>query len=146
MKIVCIETNVDDMNPEWFDYCMECLFAVGAVDVFLERIQMKKNRPGFLLRVLTPSKKKEAAIAIILRETTSIGVRYFPVKRKIMTRKMKVIKTRIGKIPVKIATDKKLKIEKWIPEYEVCKKMAKRKKIPLREVYEEVLKCKPLSK
>lgn len=134
------EANVDDMNPQFFDYCMERLFQAGAADVFLERIQMKKNRPGLLLRVLAPIKLREKIIAIILQETTSLGVRYYPVKRKIMERKMKIARMKIGNIPVKIATDEKLKIKKLIPEYEACKKLARKKKLPLREVYEELLR------
>ena len=141
-----LEANIDDMNPQWFDYVMERLFKIGAVDVFLENIQMKKNRRGLLLKVLAPAQLKEKAIEIILRETTTLGVRYYPVQRRILERKLKTITTRYGKVPVKIASDRKWNIEKCFPEYEALKKIARRKKIPMREVYEEVLRKIPSSK
>ncbi|OGQ04499.1 MAG: hypothetical protein A2W61_07495 [Deltaproteobacteria bacterium RIFCSPLOWO2_01_44_7] len=138
-SIIQIEANIDDMNPQIFDYVMERLFKAGCVDVALQPIQMKKNRPGVLLKVLCPKKKQDKAIEIILRETTTLGVRYFPVKRKILTRQLKIKRTRFGSVPIKIAFDKKLGIQKWIPEYEACRKIARRKKIPIRLVYEEAL-------
>ncbi|MDO8494851.1 MAG: DUF111 family protein [Deltaproteobacteria bacterium] len=135
------EANVDDMNPQFFDYCMELLFKAGAVDVFLERIQMKKNRPGFLLKAIAPWNKREKIIAVILRETTTLGVRYHRIDRVVLTRKMKIVSTKAGKVPVKIATDQKLKIKKFIPEYEICRQIAKKKNLPLREVYESVIRA-----
>lgn len=135
-----LEANIDDMNPQWFDYVIERLFSSGASDVWLEHIQMKKNRPGCLLKVLAPLKIKEKAIQIILQETTTLGVRYYPVRRRILERRLKTVVTRLGKIPVKIAWDHKGKIKKWIPEFEACRKVAKKKKIPLPKVYEEILR------
>lgn len=135
-----LEANIDDMNPQWFDFCMERLFEAGALDVWLEPIHMKKNRRGILLKVLCPARHKEGAIRIILQETTTLGVRYYRVKRRILERKLKTAVTRLGKIPVKIAWDNKFKIKKQIPEYEACRRLAKAKKISLREVYEEVMK------
>lgn len=140
ISILQIEANMDDMNPQIFGFVMELLFKAGCVDVALQPIQMKKNRPGVLLKVLCPSKKKDKAIEIILRETTTLGVRYFPVKRKILTRQLKTITTHFGKIPVKVASDKSLEIKKFIPEYDACLKIARAKKIPLREVFQEVLR------
>lgn len=138
-----LEANIDDMNPQWFDYVMERLFKIGAVDVYLENIQMKKNRRALLLKVLIPAKLKEKAIEIILRETTTLGVRYYPVRRCILERNMKIVSTRFGKIPVKFVQDRRWKIEKYVPEYEALKKIARQKKIPIREVYEEVLRKIP---
>lgn len=135
-----LEANLDDMNPQWFGFAMERLFKAGALDVWLENIQMKKNRPGVLLKVLCLPRCREMAIRIILEETTTLGVRYYRVNRRILERKLKTITTQLGKIPVKIAWDEKLKIKKHIPEYEACAKLAKGKKIPLWQVYEEVWK------
>lgn len=137
---VMIEANIDDMNPQWFDYVLECLFEAGALDVWLESIQMKKNRKGTLLKTLAPSRLKEKIIEIILRETTTLGVRYFPVERRILQRRLKITQTRFGEVRVKIAKDPRLKIEKWIPEYNDCRRLAKKKKVPLRVIYEEILK------
>lgn len=141
-KIIQIEANIDDMNPQWFENVMEKLFAAGCVDVTLQPVQMKKNRPGICLKALCHAAKKERAFAVILSETTTLGLRYFQVRRKILSRKLKTVTTQIGGIPVKIAFDKKLRIEKWMPEYDACRKIARRKKIPLRLVYEEVLRSK----
>lgn len=137
-KALMIEANIDDMNPQWFDHLFEILFKIGVVDVFLEPIQMKKNRPGTLLKVIAPSDLKDKVIAVILKETTTLGVRYFPLERKILSRELKIISTRFGNIPVKKAVDGELKIEKWIPEYDFCKKIAQQKKIPIYEVYETI--------
>lgn len=136
--VLMIEANVDDMNPEWFDYCLQKLLEAGAADVTLVPVQMKKNRPGTLLQVVAPWRLKETVIEIILRETSTLGVRYYPVERKILERKLAVVSTPLGEIPVKIAKDEKSGIEKWVPEYEACKKIAVEKKIPLREVYESI--------
>lgn len=137
---VQIETNIDDMNPEWFDYVMEMLLKMGVVDVALQPIQMKQNRPGTLLKVIAPWDLKDKAIEIILRETTSLGVRYFPLERKILTRELKTVETRFGPLPVKIAKEDHWKIEKWIPEYKACREIAKARNIPIAQVYEEVLR------
>ena len=141
-----LEANIDDVNPQWFDYVMERLFDIGVLDVWLENIQMKKNRPALLLKVLSPPKLKEKAIEIILRETTTLGVRYYPVRRRILERKLKTVATRWGKIQVKIASDQKWNIDKIFPEYESLKKIAREKKIPIREVYQEVLRSLSPSK
>lgn len=140
---VQLEANIDDMNPQWFDFVMDQLFAAGVVDVSLQPVQMKKNRPGVLLKILCPWDLKDKAIEIILKETTTLGVRYFPVERKILLREMKTVATRFGKLQVKFAKDPDAKIEKWIPEYEICRDIAALKKIPLRKVYEEILRAFP---
>lgn len=140
--VVC-EANIDDMNPQWFDFCMEKLLALGVVDVTLQPIQMKKNRPGVLLKAICPWELKEKTIETILKETTTLGVRYYPVERKILTRELKTVETRFGKLPVKFAKDGDAQIEKWIPEYEACRKIAQAQKIPLRKVYDEILRAAP---
>ena len=124
--VVVIEANIDDMNPQIFDYVMERLFKAGAVDVALQPIQMKKNRPAILLHCQAPWDKKENAIDVILKETTTLGVRYYPVERKILMREMKTVQTRFGKIRVKIARDDRGNIIKSIPEYNDLKKLSRR--------------------
>jgi len=133
--VVVIEANIDDMNPQIFDYVMERLFDVGAVDVALQPIQMKKNRPAILLHCQAPWGKKDKAIDIILKETTTLGVRYYPIERKILTREIKTFKTKHGKIRVKIAVDDKQKIVKYIPEYNDIKKLSKRTKKSMLAIY-----------
>lgn len=135
--VVMIETVVDDMNPQWYEYLLERLFEAGLVDVTLEPVQMKKNRPGVKVSILGTWDQKEEAIKILFQESTTLGVRYFPVERRIFLREMKEVKTACGKILVKVARDPQWGIEKRIPEYESCKALAKRRKVPLRLIYEE---------
>jgi uncharacterized protein (TIGR00299 family) protein len=137
--VVVIEATIDDMNPQIFDYAMERLFEAGAVDITLQAVQMKKNRPATVIACQAPWKKKDAVIEALLKETTTTGVRYHPAERRMLTREMTTIKTKLGNVRIKIAKDEKLGIEKKIPEYEDMKKIAKRRKIPLIEVYKTIL-------
>lgn len=138
--VVVVEATVDDMNPQIFDYLLERLFEAGAVDVTLTSVQMKKNRPGTVISCLAPWHAKDSAIETILRETTTTGVRYFSVDRRVMTREMKTVSTRLGRVRVKVAKDEELGITKHIPEYDDMKKLAKKKKVPLLAVYRETMK------
>ena len=135
--ITVIETNIDDMNPQVYEYVMEKLFRAGAFDVFLTQIIMKKGRPGVKLTVLCGDDKKKNLIKIILKETTSIGLRFYEAQRKTLHREIKSVNTKLGKINVKISKLGK-DILKITPEYRDCKKIAKKFDIPLFEVYKEV--------
>ncbi|MBI5682846.1 MAG: nickel pincer cofactor biosynthesis protein LarC [Deltaproteobacteria bacterium] len=132
-RLIMLETNIDDMNPQVYEYVMERLFEAGALDVFLTPIQMKKNRPAVLLNCLCEEDKKDKLLEIIFRETTSIGIRIYSVDRYCLAREIKKVSTRYGKINVKVS---KLdgKIVNVQPEYEDCKRIAKEKKVPLKEV------------
>jgi len=132
-SIVIIETNIDDMNPQVYEYVMGKLFKEGALDVFLTQIIMKKGRPGTKLSVLCNEKEKEKLIDIILNETTSIGLRFYRAERKILQREIKSIKTKYGKVNVKI-TQRGNENKKTSVEYEDCKKIAEKFNIPLLEV------------
>lgn len=135
--VVMVEATIDDMNPQIFDYVMEQLFAIGAVDVTLSPVQMKKNRQGTIITCQVPWDKKDEAITTLLRETTTTGVRYYPVERRVLMREIKTVKTKRGKVRVKVAKDDELGIVKEIPEYEDMKKLAKKNKIPLIKLYQE---------
>ena len=137
MKV--IETNIDDMNPEFYEHVMEELFRVGAVDVFFTPVYMKKNRPGTLLSALVPNECFDSATRVILAETSTFGVRHYGVDRIVLSREEKYIKSSFGKIRVKIGilNGSTLRIS---PEYEDCRKIALRKKIPVKTIYEEVLR------
>jgi len=137
--IIIIETTVDDMNPQIFDYVMERLFDAGAVDVTLAPVQMKKNRMGTIITCQAPWNRKETLIETLLRETTTTGIRYYPVERRMLSRTVKTVSTKFGRIRVKIARDDKLGIVKHIPEYEDMKRIAKRKKLPLIDIYRTIL-------
>ena len=138
-EMLVIETNIDDMNPEFYDYVFDRLLAAGARDVFLSPIQMKKNRPGTLLRVIAEPKDREALARIILRETSTIGVRYYPVGRIILKRISEKLKTRHGTIRVKVVEEPN-GTRRVTPEYDDLKRIAAAKKIPLKLLYDELVR------
>jgi uncharacterized protein (TIGR00299 family) protein len=137
--MLVIETNIDDMNPEFYDYVLDRLLAAGARDVFLSPIQMKKNRPGILLRLIAEPKDRDALARIILSETSTLGVRYYPVGRLILKRLSEMLKTRYGAIKLKIAEEPG-GTKRVAPEYDDLKRIASAKKIPLKLLYDEVVR------
>ena len=137
MKV--IETNIDDMNPEFYDYVIDQLFKVGAVDVFFAPINMKKNRPGILLSVITSTEYFDSVVQVLLKETSTLGVRHYDVDRVVLPRKQIMIMTPFGKVRVKIGgLDESTRTIS--PEYEDCRKIALKKEIPVKRVYDEALK------
>jgi len=137
-RVTVIETNIDDMNPEIYDFLMERLFEEGALDVSLSPLQMKKNRPGVLLRAICREENRPQVIEIILNESTSLGVRYYEVERLKTLRRLETVETRFGKVRVKIYKDGDINVS---PEYEDCRRIAKESKVPLRKVYDEAVKA-----
>ncbi|HEX9021847.1 MAG TPA: nickel pincer cofactor biosynthesis protein LarC [Nitrospirota bacterium] len=136
---VVIETNIDDMNPQVYDYLTEKLMSRGAQDVYLTPIIMKKGRPGTLLTALTDKLNQEAVLDAIFRETTSIGVRITEAGRKKLSREIREADTIYGKIRVKISRrgDEILTVT---PEYEDCRRIAEEKRVPLKTVMEAARK------
>jgi uncharacterized protein (TIGR00299 family) protein len=132
-SVTVIETNIDDMNPQVYEYVMERLFKAGALDIFLTQIIMKKGRPGIKLSVLCDEAVQEDLMNIMLTETTGIGLRFYRAERKVLPREIKPIQTKYGSVNVKISRlgDKK---QKASVEYEDCRKIAKKFNIPLLEV------------
>jgi uncharacterized protein (DUF111 family) len=138
-EMLVIETNIDDMNPEFYDYVFDLLFAAGARDVFLSPIQMKKNRPGILLRVIAEPKDRDTLARIILSETSTIGVRYYPLGRIILKRTLESLKTGYGTIRVKVVEGPD-GTRRVAPEYDDLKRIASAKKIPLKLLYDEIVR------
>ncbi len=138
-EMLVMETNIDDMNPEFYDYVLDRLFAAGARDVFLSSIQMKKNRPGTLLSVIAEPSLREKLSGIIFRETTTIGLRYYPVNRMILKRTASRVKTKFGTVKVKIIEEPD-GTKRTTPEYKDLRRIAAAKKIPLKALYDEVLR------
>ena len=132
-SIVIIETNIDDMNPQVYEYVMEKMFKAGALDVFLVQVIMKKGRPGIKLSVLCNEDKKEALCEIILKETTSIGLRFYKAQRKILQREIASRDTKYGRVRVKKSRLGDT-IQKASPEYEDCRKIAEKSNVPLWEL------------
>jgi uncharacterized protein (DUF111 family) len=135
-----IETNIDSMNPEIYPYVIDKLMENGALDAYLTSIIMKKGRPAVKLTALAEQKDTDKLCSIIFDETTTLGVRIYPVQRKKLDREIKAVKIRYGTVRIKIS---KLgnKIQNITPEHEDCVRIAKAKKISLKKVYDEV---KPL--
>jgi hypothetical protein len=138
--LVMIETNIDDMNPEFYTYVSGKLFAIGVLDVSLAPIQMKKNRPGVLLRALVEPSLEAAAVEIILTETTSLGVRVTNVRRIELQRGEKVVTTVFGPCKVKRAVLPN-GCERLIPEYEECRRIAEQTGTPLPDVYRLIMEA-----
>ena len=132
-RIVALEANLDDLVPEHFDYVMERLFEAGALDVSLQNIQMKKNRPGFLLRVLARPNDRAEMAGILFSESGTLGVRAQDWERLTLEREQGRVDTPYGRIAVKWARDVDGGLQ-VSAEYDACKRAAQRAGVPLREV------------
>jgi uncharacterized protein (DUF111 family) len=136
-RVLTLETNLDDFVPEHFDYVMERLFEAGALDVSLQHLQMKKNRPGFLLRVLARPQDRDALARIVFAESSAIGVRIAEWDRLVLERWSARLKTPFGTIRVKCVRDLEGRID-VSPEYDDCKRAAKKHGVALRTLVERV--------
>ena len=136
--IILLETNLDDVSGELVGYAQEQLFALGALDVWYTPIQMKKNRPGVMLSALVPQELETAAFELILRETTTLGVRTRPVERYVAERRSESMESVLGVISVKV---KYLggKAVSASPEYEDCREIALESGISLQDVYQQAM-------
>jgi pyridinium-3,5-bisthiocarboxylic acid mononucleotide nickel chelatase len=137
-RLILLETNIDDMNPEFYGYVLDRLFLLGVLDASVVPIQMKKNRPGVMLQVLIEPVLQPKVIELLFRETTTLGVRIQEVKRVELSRKLEMLDTPYGPCQVKrvFLPDGGSRL---IPEYEACRRFAEDLRKPLREIYEEVL-------
>jgi len=133
-ETILIETNIDDMTPEALGYVQEKLLSLGAKDVFMTSILMKKNRLGVMLSVLIEPKDLERLLDVIFEETTSLGVRINHVGRKKLFREVVSVKTEFGNVDVKVGRSSQ-GIMIISPEYESCRKIALKRKIPFNKVY-----------
>jgi pyridinium-3,5-bisthiocarboxylic acid mononucleotide nickel chelatase len=133
-RLIAVEVNIDDMNPEFYEHVIDRLIAVGAIDVAVRPVTMKKRRPGMQIQLLCEESLRGPIEKVILSETTSFGLRYYPVDRTMLSREVRAVETPYGQIPVKYG---------WLdgeclqvsPEYEVCRKIATREGVALKEVY-----------
>jgi uncharacterized protein (DUF111 family) len=132
-----VETNVDDMTPELLAYVQELLLAAGANDVWFTPIQMKKSRPAVKLSVLCRESAEDEVVHLLLRETSTLGVRTTEVQRHEADRDVFEFESSLGHAAVKV---KRLPGERprVAPEFEVCRLIAMEKGLPLAEVYRVV--------
>ncbi|MFH1114947.1 MAG: nickel pincer cofactor biosynthesis protein LarC [Pseudomonadota bacterium] len=138
-RVAVAETNIDDMNPQMYDYLIERMLAMGALDVFLVPIQMKKNRPGTKLCVICRPELVSRIAEFVLRETTSIGLRWRIDERLKAYREIKEVPTKYGPLKFKVARLGETVVNIG-PEYDECRRVALEMNIPLKEVMEEVRK------
>jgi uncharacterized protein (TIGR00299 family) protein len=138
--MLVIETNIDDMNPQLYDHVMDRLFDAGARDVFLAPIQMKKNRPGTLLTIICEPLRRADIEKIIFRETSTIGIRSYPVSRTILKRASKKVRTRFGEVTVKII-EQPDGSKRAAAEYDDLKRIATAKKVSIKQLHDEVMRA-----
>lgn len=137
-RVTVIEATIDDMNPQVYEYVMEKLFKAGARDVYLTQVIMKKGRPGVMITVLSDEEQKEELMGIILKETSTTGLRFYEMRRKVLDREIKKIDTEFGKVRVKFSRlgDG---TRKATPEYDDCKRIAEKLDVPLIEILKKIL-------
>jgi pyridinium-3,5-bisthiocarboxylic acid mononucleotide nickel chelatase len=131
--VTVIETNVDDMSPQIYGYFVERALTAGALDVFSTPAQMKKNRPGLLVTLLSETENVSRLIDLIFRETTTIGVRAYEVRRKTLAREIVSVETPFGEVRMKVA-HMNGSILNATPEYDDCQRLAAQRGIPLKQV------------
>ncbi len=139
-NIAVLETNLDDINAEVLGNFVEQALQAGALDVFHTPIQMKKNRPGVLLTVLCAEAEADRFTELMLKETSSFGVRRYSAERRKLRRESVVAKTQYGDVSVKLG---KLdgRVVQAAPEFESCKQVAAKAGLPIKEIYAAALKA-----
>jgi pyridinium-3,5-bisthiocarboxylic acid mononucleotide nickel chelatase len=132
-----IETNIDDMNPQVYGHVMTRLFENGALDVYFTPIFMKKNRPATKLSVIARKDDEQKICDLLLRETSTLGVRVKPISRHEAQREIRKVTTRFGEVPVKVKMMDG-KIIQAAPEYDVCSRLAKETGLPVMQIITEI--------
>jgi uncharacterized protein (DUF111 family) len=140
--IVELETNIDDLNPQTYDYLMARLFDAGALDVTLTPMQMKKNRPGTWLRVFAPVDRAAELRALILNETTTLGVREQVLQRYTLAREIISVETEFGILHAKVAY-RPNGTRTVTPEYDDCVRVARERGIPFQRAFDVVKQGAP---
>ncbi len=133
-SVFVLEATIDDMSPEWAGFAMEKLLEAGALDVAFVPAQMKKNRPGLLISVVSRPEDRQLLGAAMLEHTTTAGVRMQPAERMTLVRKTSTVKTRFGTLRAKVLQG--TSGQRLVPEYEACAKVARKKGLSLREIYD----------
>ncbi|OGV98966.1 MAG: TIGR00299 family protein [Nitrospinae bacterium RIFCSPLOWO2_02_FULL_39_110] len=136
-SVIVIESNIDDMNPQFYDHIIDRLFEGGALDVFLTPVIMKKSRSAVKITILSPNDKLSRLIDILFKETTSFGLRTYRVERIKLEREIKIIETGYGNVKVKLGM-REGEVVAIAPEYEDCKRIAIESGESIKEVYEKI--------
>lgn len=128
-----IEANLDDMSPQLYGYFLERALAAGALDVTCSAVQMKKNRPGLTVSILCRPEQSDALAELLFDQTTTIGLRIYEARRKVLEREQVSVETPYGPVNVKVAR-RDGKVVNIAPEYEDCQRIASEKSLPLKDV------------
>ncbi|MCX6261643.1 MAG: nickel pincer cofactor biosynthesis protein LarC [Bacteroidia bacterium] len=137
-KAILIESNIDDMNPEFYDHISDRLFKAGASDVYCSQIIMKKGRPGVVLNVICEQGLEDMIKEIIFTESTTLGIRTFDFRKDTLAREFGKLNTVYGEVTVKRSFYKGKEVSVK-PEYEECRKIASERNIPVKEVYYNII-------
>jgi uncharacterized protein (TIGR00299 family) protein len=132
-SVFVVEAEIDDMNPQIFGVLLDRLLAAGALDVFYTPIQMKKNRPGTLLTLITAPADRERLTALVFRETTTIGVRYRESQRECLDRETITVTTPAGPVRVKVAR-RDGRVLNAAPEFDDCVRLAEALDRPVKDI------------
>lgn len=135
-EVFVVEANIDDMSPEWAGYVRERLLESGALDVTLTPVFMKKDRPGYTISAIAAPLDREKISSLILAETTTLGVRYYRAERQVLEREIHEVKTVHGTVRIKVAVEDGA-VRNFAPEYDDCRRLAREKGLPLKEVWQE---------
>jgi len=139
-RIVSIECEIDDMNPQLFGPLMDRLAGAGALDVFYAAVQMKKGRPGVLVTAIAAPEHRDAITAVLYTDTTTIGVRYQEMWRDRLDREIRPVATPLGTIRFKVAT-RDGRVLNASPEFEDCARVAAERGLPIKQVQAVAIKA-----
>ncbi len=139
-RVLVVESEIDDMNPQLYGPVMDQLYAAGALEVFFVPVQMKKSRPGTLVSVLVAPAKKDAIVEVLFRETTTIGVRHAEWQRECLSREMVEVQTAYGPVRVKVARRNGV-VMNGQPEFDDCAALALRHGVATKDVHAASVKA-----
>jgi uncharacterized protein (TIGR00299 family) protein len=133
-RVVVLECEIDDMNPQIYGVLLDALYAGGALEVYYTPVQMKKNRPGTLLTIVAPPGLREPLTQLVFRETTTIGLRYQEMMRACLERELIVVQTEAGPVRMKIARQGS-EVLNASPEFDDCARLAAERGLPVKQVH-----------
>jgi hypothetical protein len=136
--VLLIEANIDDMNPQIYGHLQEKLLGLGALDFFICPVQMKKNRPGTLLSVVSPKELLDTVSRVLFEETTTLGIRYYEASRRVLQREIEHFETKWGTISVKVSRLDG-RIVNFAPEYEDCSRLASQHHVPYKWIQSRII-------
>ncbi len=133
-----VEANLDDCNPQLLGSLLETMLELGAMDAFVLPATMKKSRPGHLIGVVVSGSRRQAVSDALLRESTTLGLRYYRVERMVLERSVEEVSTRFGPVRIKLGHRGGTVLNAQ-PEFEDCRRIAQKEKVPIKQVWAEAL-------